>query len=524
VSDLLQPHSILDPIHGLVRFTDAEFAVLNHSLFQRLRTIKQNGLLLLVFPSATHNRMEHSIGVMRVADSMFQSVLLNSVVAAKKGAVVAPAENRNDVAIDFSAVDPLLRARIHRVVRLAALVHDLGHGPLSHAFDSFAPNRDDLFQLLDANAVPSLRPIGSMLRDWMRGGVPGSRKYDLVVHEAMSVVFFARIWQELGYEAVNEGGNFPNERMPLLVAAAILGDAGLAVAGGTDQEQAWLPFIHDMIASAPADADRMDYLERDSRACGVTYGLFDRNRVLKSFLCYRSASGKDIVYRLGIKQSGVPALENLVQARYQMYVQIYFHKTNSAISRMLKEIGSLTKAAHVGLFPVTPKDPLGTFGDWMLRYCDLSDEQFLRILRGDVLIGYDLPDEVIALGRAIHERVLWKRIWEGRKELADKVGDQLRAEEKDAEVAAGLILDPRDPGATKDLDKGAIILERGEDEIYAPVKGEAWYARSLIIPALSQSEASLGRVYARDAALDHVGRLKRRARSIALSLQVVKAE
>lgn len=313
----IRPHSILDPIHGLIRLTEAEFAVLNHPLFHRLRKIKQNGLLYLVFPSATHTRFEHSIGAVHVADSMLEQVWLNSVVGRRKGAVAEYSAAKLNVAIDFSEVPEDVMQWVVRVTRLSALVHDLGHGPLSHTFDSFALFRDDLQLLLDAGVIPQLREVATRLANWGRRGIAGSVEYDRVPHEVMSCVFFAHAWEAI-LRSGRKGAPFDDPEastLPLAVAACILGDPTLVPHGIGSEQKQWISFVHDLVASAPADADRMDYLERDSRAIGVTYGLFDRNRVLKSFLCFRHTTGQDFTYRLGVKRSGIPAMENLVQAR-----------------------------------------------------------------------------------------------------------------------------------------------------------------------------------------------------------------
>src|SRR5690606_26305854 len=108
-----------------------------------------------------------------------------------------------------------------------------------------------------------------------------------------------------------------------------------------------VPLMHDLIASAPADADRMDYVERDSRSTGVSYGLFDRGRVLKSLLCF---ADEQRTLRLGIKSSGFRAIENFIQARFELFVQVYYHKTNRAIELMLRKIGGIAERAGLTIF------------------------------------------------------------------------------------------------------------------------------------------------------------------------------
>jgi uncharacterized protein len=514
----VRPHSILDPFHGLIRLSELEFGVIDHPLFRRLRKIKQNGLLLLVFPSATHHRFAHSCGVMHIADVMLEQVWLNSVVSARKGAIEPYETDRTNVAIDFSAIpEPVLRWVV-KVTRLAALVHDLGHGPLSHTFDSFALYREDLAEMLRGDSVPSLTAAQDRLFEWDRkGSIPGSVQYDRVPHEVMSCVFFGHIWDSLVPAGTEHEGLLGDEAktIPLAVTAAILGDPGIAASTHTTEQLRWLPFIHDLIASAPADADRMDYLERDSRTIGVNYGLFDRNRIMKSLLCFREGEGANSVYRLGVKRSGISAMENLVQARYELFVQVYYHKTNFAIGLMLKEIARVAQKEQFRLFSADSSGTAMAFAQVRNRYIDLSDDQFLRVLRG-LDPGYPaMPRAAILLADAIERRELWKRLYETDEKGAKVVFDNLRASEN-AEVASDLLLRMSEPKATKDLDKGATLLARGEDGKYAPLRGHTWYGSSVIIRALSKAEANVGRVYARGAALQVATRksLVREARRV----------
>ncbi|EJF9964173.1 HD domain-containing protein, partial [Vibrio parahaemolyticus] len=128
---------ILDPIHGTIMITDIERQVIGHRLFQRLRNVKQNTFLYKVFPSAMHSRFEHSLGVMHVAYEMLNNLLLNSYrYDAKYG----------DETL-FPNLDQLSPSNIQEL-RLAALLHDIGHGPMSHQFDSFLMNKSQLKDVL----------------------------------------------------------------------------------------------------------------------------------------------------------------------------------------------------------------------------------------------------------------------------------------------------------------------------------------------------------------------------------------
>ena len=498
----IRPHSILDPIHGLIRLTDLEFAVLDDPLFQRLRKVKQNGLLYMVFPSATHTRFEHSIGAMHVADSMLEQLWLNSLVGREKEAVAPFASETGDVAIDFAEVPDEHIRWIVRITRLAALVHDLGHGPLSHTFDSFALHRDDLQRLLMAGVV-RLGDVPHAVSYWERRGLEGSVSYDRVPHEVMSCVFFAHVWSRLGVDVRGDssGRDAGWSDLPLVIAACVLGRPEIVGESVGFEHRQWIRFVHDLIASAPADADRMDYLERDSRALGVSYGLFDRNRVLKSFLCFRHGQGDQAEYRLGVKRSGIPAMENLVQARFELYVQVYHHKTNQAISLMLKSIALRAHEENIRFFDVNDHDLQDSFNRIVDKYVDLSDDQFMRVLRGKN-VGYPIPPtDATATAEMIEQRALWKRLFEGDEQGADYAAATIR-KTANKDIANNILLDVSKPGATKDLDSGATLLSRDESGFYTPIFDQSWYAFSIVIKALKEAEGNIGRLYAKGSALE----------------------
>ncbi|MBL3525075.1 HD domain-containing protein, partial [Serratia plymuthica] len=124
---------ILDPIHGIIRITDIEKKVIDHPLFQRLRNIRQNTFLYKVFPSAVHSRFEHSIGVMHLSYEILKNLALNTARYKKKdyeqGNLYTKINNTSDNDIQN--------------LRLAALLHDIGHGPLAHQFDDFALTKEE---------------------------------------------------------------------------------------------------------------------------------------------------------------------------------------------------------------------------------------------------------------------------------------------------------------------------------------------------------------------------------------------
>lgn len=472
MAPLMRNRSILDSVHGLIRLTQEEIDIVDHPLFQRLRNIRQNGLLNLVFPSATHTRFEHSLGVLFVANSMLGALIHNSKVAAAKKprAVKEPRKAKAGEALDFSDVEESTLDKITRITRLAALVHDLGHGPLSHAFDIFAPDPRTFVEILKDPRLAPVEELAGLVNQL-------TNKQGRMEHEAISCLFFSLIW----------GSREP--WVPSAVTAAILGDKAADLT--TTDLKPWIPLVHDLIASAPADADRMDYLERDSVSLGVTYGLFDRNRLLKTLLCYVENSDGVKRYRLGLKRSGMRAVENLLQARFELFVQVYYHKTNRAISMMLDAVGQDCRRNGIELWSDTSLDGLAQ------RYLELSDEYFIKLLSGRT--PQTMPGTVSKLMQDVAARRLWKRVIdceyvnspEETKASAETEMEALKEEFNNAPLA----VDSAGSQATKGLDEGARLLVRGADGVYALAPSGSWEDVSPIFAVLSKRDRAVVRVY-----------------------------
>lgn len=511
--------SILDPIHGLIRMTGEEVKVINHRIFQRLRKIKQNGMLHLVFPSATHTRFEHSIGALFVADSMLRSLFFNSLSAGTKGRIIPdPSQAKEGQAINPElALSNKELLFLYKVVRLAALAHDLGHGPLSHTFDDFAPPLEGILKMLSDDRLVALTTFAEVFKSYSESHSI-NKQFIRVPHEVMSCIFFALAWHDID----------PTDRdTPQVVAAAILGSEAFNLVG--KQFRPWVSLVHDIVASAPADADRMDYLERDSRSCGVSYGLFDRNRLLKSMLCYKSSETGQVQYRLGIKLSGVRAVENFIQARFELFVQVYYHKTNRAISAMLARISELASQEHYEIIHAKNLDEL------VEGYTQLGDELFLDVLRGKDGSESITNPSINKLASDIHDRLLWRRVFDFQ-EMGAKLPSshplnagttsQLPRPLEPSELvktlksqspstAVDIFLDKAPPKATKDLDTGAKLLQEGADGVYSAITGMTWTTASSIINTLKTEEEQLHRIYLRDHSPEKAKLLRR------LALQIV---
>ena len=434
---------------------------MDHPLFRRLHRIRQNGLLYLVFPAASHSRFEHSVGVLQVASDIVDELQVNADVAAGKttAAVRLPAQRRPGQA---TSLTPAEHDDLRRLVRLSGLVHDLGHGPFSHHFDPFAPQVDVLERLIKEDFAEGAYLLESL-----------QSECDRVGHEFMSCLLLAEICRQRKMSGDQQELSWDDARA---VSAVILKRPSLV----PEEKRPLIRLASDIVASAPADADRMDYLLRDSCTIGVNYGLYDYNRLMKSFLPYVDPESGEL--RLGIKFSGLRAVENFVQARFELFVQVYYHKTNRAVQRMLQRIADTADRDGMSPFDWEQLESLYE------TYIFLSDDYFFRLLLGKgehALEHSDIND----IAKRIHIRRLWKRVYEG--ENADAVAASI----DEAFPAAGAFVDTIRPKATKDLDEGASILVRGDEGVYQKKENTKWTSESSIIEALHENEKTLKRVY-----------------------------
>jgi len=238
-----RPVEIRDPIHGFVKVRAAELKVVDTSFFQRLRRIRQLSCAYMAYPGANHTRFEHSLGSMHVAG-------LASAILVDKGY------------LDEDAASQL---------RMAGLLHDIGHGPFSHLFEELLHSKTG------------------------------------ITHEDMSSRIVAET--EVG-EALDRQG-FSSKKMASLAVGRVPGSKR---------------FLNEVIAGT-LSADLMDYLLRDSYYTGAGFGRVDITRVIDSF--------EVVDNHLAIESDAIHSFEALTVARYEMFKAVYFHKTCRAAEAMV---------------------------------------------------------------------------------------------------------------------------------------------------------------------------------------------
>jgi hypothetical protein len=271
---------IRDPIHGTVLVSDEEAEVVDSRFFQRLRHVRQLGFGDLAFPGATHTRHAHSLGAMHVAARLFDAVAARA------------------------AVSDEARERFRAAVRLAVLCHDLGHMPLSHASERIAPPRAAL-------CLPA----------WM-GPSTGQASHEdftarILLDSSLTPVI-ARAYARYGVS--------PAQVVSLVTGKLAPGEAPF-VDGGLD----WTPLLR-AIVSGELDADRMDYLVRDSFFTGVNYGRYDLEWLVQNV----SAAERDGKAVLALSKAAIFAFEDFLLSRFHMFLSVYLHHTSVSFDWMLR--------------------------------------------------------------------------------------------------------------------------------------------------------------------------------------------
>ncbi len=293
-------HEIRDPIHVFVRVDTDERKVIDSRPVQRLRHVHQLAMSYLVYPGATHRRFEHSLGVMELAGRVFDVVTHPDAIHPKIRELLAEINDLNKVAY------------WRRVIRMAGLLHDIGHLPFSHA------------------AERELLPEG----------------WD---HERLTV----EIIRSPEMQALL-GSMTPPLRKEDLVKLAV-GPKKLKEVKFTD----WEAILSEIIVDDEFGVDRMDYLLRDSHHAGVPYGRFDHYRLIDTLRILPRSSpdpGGSDEPALGVEEGGLHSAEALLLARYFMYTQMYFHAVRRAYDIHLKDF--LAEWLPAGKFPTAVDEHL----------------------------------------------------------------------------------------------------------------------------------------------------------------------
>ncbi len=239
-----------DPLWNNIRLDDVALALLDTPVVQRLRYVRQLGLAYLVYPGATHSRFEHALGAYHLAGEALR--LLD----------------------EQGQLDDALREQMP-IVRAAALLHDIGHYPFSHALEEIgATHHEEVARPLLLEGI-----VADVLRT------------------------------QLGDDA------------PQQVYALITGTSDSPLQG---------------LISGSLDLDKIEYLKRDAHMCGVPYGEIDVDRLLNSLVLVPAAGVA--TNGVGVREKGLSALESLLFAKYQMFRNVYWHHAVRSATAMYKRL------------------------------------------------------------------------------------------------------------------------------------------------------------------------------------------
>jgi HD superfamily phosphohydrolase len=246
----MQFEILRDPLWNNIRVDELTLRLIDTDVFQRLRYIRQLGLAYLVYPGATHSRFEHALGAYHLARGTL------ALMSEREGLGGAHAEEQT-------------------IVRAAALLHDVGHYPFSHALE-------EIGQLHHEDVARPLVTTGA-------------------IAELLST--------EIAEDA------------PRRVFELISGRSESSLQG---------------LISGSLDLDKIEYLKRDAFMCGVPYGEIDVDRLTNSLLVLDDPeSGRPAI---GVLEKGLSALESLLFAKYQMYRNVYWHHAVRSATAMYKRM------------------------------------------------------------------------------------------------------------------------------------------------------------------------------------------
>ncbi len=296
-----------DVIHGSVEVTRVANAIIDTKIFQRLRNLHQLGLTYMVFSNANNNRFEHSIGTYHIADKLLHYILKNSDSKEINSSLLQIEYVKNHILKKFSLTDSeediiflkniqtvLLDDYIIELIKIAGLVHDLGHGPFSHLFD-----------------------------EWLHNSEHVDKSNELLEHENRSIILLKKIINDT--KLVHDGEIFRLDEFIDDEAYKFISELI------NPSEETPTNFIFQIVSNSinGLDVDKLDYLCRDSfyLDSGIPFdleGLIKHAKVINDNISFPSKMSYEIY--------------KVFRTRYDLHKQYYNHKTIVCIEYMVRNI------------------------------------------------------------------------------------------------------------------------------------------------------------------------------------------
>ena len=320
-----------DPVHSYIHIHyEVIWNCLDSKEFQRLRRIRQLGGDFQVYPTAEHSRFSHSLGVYEIVRRMVTEV--------------------KSLCVELTEYEKVC-------VMLAGLLHDVGHGPFSHAFEHVTNHSHEEYT---AKIILGNTELNAILR------------------------------------AVSE-------KLPQDIVSIIQ---------HTHEND-----ILNQIVSGQLDADRMDYLLRDSYFTATSYGQFDLERILRTMRVRKTAEGRKVIV---VKYTGIHSVEDYIMARYQMYWQVYYHPVARSYEAVFIQLFNRLKDIF--------KDDKDYFEDMkvlipFLEKSEVSVDEYFKLDENSLLyccaLIQDKEDKIAAdLARRLQNRNLFEYVDYNEENLA----------------------------------------------------------------------------------------------------------
>ena len=320
-----------DPVHGYIHIHyEVIWNCLDSKEFQRLRRIRQLGGDFQVYPTAEHSRFSHSLGVYEIVRRMVTEI--------------------KSLCVELTEYEKVC-------VMLAGLLHDVGHGPFSQAFEHVTNHSHEEYT---AKIILGNTELNSILR-------AVSRK---LPEDIVSII-----------QHTHEND------------------------------------ILNQIVSGQLDADRMDYLLRDSYFTATSYGQFDLERILRTMRVRKTSEGRKVIV---VKHTGIHSVEDYIMARYQMYWQVYYHPVARSYEAVFIQLFNRLKDIF--------KDNKDYFEDMkvlipFLEKAEVREEEYFRLDENSLLyccaLIQDKADAIAAdLAKRLQNRKLFEYVDYNEENLA----------------------------------------------------------------------------------------------------------
>ena len=279
-------NAIRDPVHGWIRFSDSEKEVIDSPLFQRLRSVTQLSMADQVFPGGCHSRFIHSLGVMKMVGKYLKQLFRNIVIDGSEG------RGREYICSKKDKVHAI------KLGRMCGLLHDIGHGAFSHAWDR------SVFSEIYGPEMNSHYPDGGH----------DVHRLNMIKHPLLR-------------EPIEKSGISPEEIIKVWTASP---DDGLY-------------FIIKTVVGGPLGGDRIDFILRDSYFTGTQHlGTIASDRIISNSMLLLNGNVDDIwtspdlyiCYRDKCLNDMIQALDG----RRLLYEDVYFHKTVMAATILIEEM------------------------------------------------------------------------------------------------------------------------------------------------------------------------------------------